>query len=473
MTTRTAIYTRISKDQSGERLGVTRQLDECLKLADRLGWQVVAHYDDNDISAFSRRTKRPGYEALLDAMKNREVDAILCWHTDRLYRRPGDLERLIEVTEACGVDIRTVQSGTIDLSNSAGRLVARILGSMSNAESETKGERQRAANVQKAQQGRWQTANRTFGYTMDGQPLEPEASAVRQAVVDVLAGHSIQGVARAWNAAGFRTTLAGTVRTDPRTKVKRTVSGLWTSPKVRRLLMNPRYAGLKVHQGRIIGPGDWSPLIDPDTHKGLVALLSDPVRKPRASFERRFMGAGLYRCGICESTMRTAYPGARKSRCYACRNGAHLVRSGQPLDDYVTATVLERLSRDDAANLLANQGVDVVALGVQREALQRKLDDITRMFDDDEIDAEQFRTTSVSTRNKLAVIDRQLAEVGRSSPAAALAAADDVWALWNSMTPTQQADAVDEIAVVTVNPCPKGQRRFDPDYIDIVWKQPE
>jgi site-specific DNA recombinase len=50
-TVRTCVYTRISQDQTGDRLGVTRQLDDCLALADRLGWEVVDRFDDNDLSA--------------------------------------------------------------------------------------------------------------------------------------------------------------------------------------------------------------------------------------------------------------------------------------------------------------------------------------------------------------------------------------------------------------------------------------
>ena len=60
---RCAIYVRISQDQNGERLGVTRQLDDCLALADRLGWEVVARFDDNDISAFNGK-HRPGFQSV-------------------------------------------------------------------------------------------------------------------------------------------------------------------------------------------------------------------------------------------------------------------------------------------------------------------------------------------------------------------------------------------------------------------------
>jgi len=112
-------------------------------------------------------------------------------------------------------------------------------------ESEHASERRVRAYVQKAENGRWQTANRPFGYTMTGEPLEPEATAYRTAVADVLAGKSIKPVAREWNTAGLRTTLAGT------TYKGKAVSGEWNSPGVRRLLVNPRYAALKMHRGRV------------------------------------------------------------------------------------------------------------------------------------------------------------------------------------------------------------------------------
>ena len=59
---RAAVYTRISQDATGQRAGVTRQLEDCEALADRLGWEVTHRYGDNDLSAYSGRT-RPGFEA--------------------------------------------------------------------------------------------------------------------------------------------------------------------------------------------------------------------------------------------------------------------------------------------------------------------------------------------------------------------------------------------------------------------------
>ena len=106
-------------------------------------------------------------------------------------------------TAAARVPIKAVQGGELDLSTSARRMVARILGSVSRQGSEHKGERQVRGNRQKAEAGTWQTSKRPFGHTMKGEPHEPEATALRAAVADVLGGKSLRRLAVEWNEAGI------------------------------------------------------------------------------------------------------------------------------------------------------------------------------------------------------------------------------------------------------------------------------
>jgi site-specific DNA recombinase len=51
--TAAAIYARISRDDEGTAAGVGRQVEDCHKLAESLGWEVASKYVDNDISAYS------------------------------------------------------------------------------------------------------------------------------------------------------------------------------------------------------------------------------------------------------------------------------------------------------------------------------------------------------------------------------------------------------------------------------------
>ena len=76
-------------------------------------------------------------------------------------------------------------------------------------------------------------------------------------------------------------------------------------------------------------------------------------------------------------------------------------------------------------------------------------------------------------RGKLAVVDAQLADAARTDPVAGLIADKDrVREKWQACTPTVQGQIIDQLMTVTVMPCPRGQRVFDPTYIRIDWKAP-
>ena len=66
--TRAAIYSRISRDFTGERAGVARQEEDCRAKASALGWEVVRVFVDNDVSAYSGK-RRPGYQTMLQAIE--------------------------------------------------------------------------------------------------------------------------------------------------------------------------------------------------------------------------------------------------------------------------------------------------------------------------------------------------------------------------------------------------------------------
>jgi site-specific DNA recombinase len=453
---RTAIYTRISEDQTGERLGVERQLQDCQAKADQLGWTVTAHFDDNDLSAFNGK-HRPGFEALLDAMRHAQIDALICWHTDRLYRSMKDLERLIDIADAGRIQLRTVQGGDLDLSTSAGRMLARILGSVARQESEHKGERQRSANIQKALAGKWSSANRPFGYAQDGKRLEPEAMMIRTAVADVLAGKSIKQVAREWNATGITGTRGSA----------------FTSPNVRRILINPRYAGLRAHNGKVVATGKWEALIDEDTHLGLVAFLRDPSRIVCTAFEKKHLGSGVYLCGVCGSALRHTVSGGKQAgqRKYECsESNSHVVVTGPPVDELVEAVVLKMLSGSDIhRRITGSENIDVDAFRARRTALQARLDELATMFAQGAIDGSQLRTGTEDLKEQLAKVSGVLADAARTSPTAKLLeAAATVEEAWSAAAADIKGKIVDELMVVTVNKATRrGGPGFDHDRVDI------
>lgn len=146
------IYARISRAPDGSTYGVDRQEKLCRQLADRKGWTVAEVYVDNDLSAFSGKT-RPAYERMLRDLLAGHRDGVLVVDTDRLTRSVRELEDVIDVAERHGIALANV-SGDIDLSTSDGRYIARQQAVGARRESERASERLQREREQRATDGR-------------------------------------------------------------------------------------------------------------------------------------------------------------------------------------------------------------------------------------------------------------------------------------------------------------------------------
>lgn len=80
-----AIYARISSDPTGQALGISRQLEDCRRLAHERGWTVAEEYVDNDISAYSGKS-RPAYHRMVSDIQAGARDAVIVYNLDRLTR---------------------------------------------------------------------------------------------------------------------------------------------------------------------------------------------------------------------------------------------------------------------------------------------------------------------------------------------------------------------------------------------------
>src|SRR5689334_5857294 len=116
---RAGIYARISSDREGDGLGVARQVEDCERLAQRKGWQVVGMYVDDDVSAWGGK-KRPQYLRILEDLGARTIDGLLVYDLDRLHRQPRELEAFIDLCQRLQLTNVASVSGDIDLTRSDG-----------------------------------------------------------------------------------------------------------------------------------------------------------------------------------------------------------------------------------------------------------------------------------------------------------------------------------------------------------------
>jgi site-specific DNA recombinase len=460
-----AIYCRISRDREGAGLGVDRQDADCRELAERLGWTVTAVHTDNDISAYSGKP-RPGYRALLDDIKAERVTAVLAWHTDRLHRSPAELEAYITACETRGVPTHCVKAGELDMATASGRMTARITGAVARHEVEHMIERQKAAKLQAARAGKYRGGRRAFGYESDGVTVAPgEAAAVLDATQRVLHGETLGSIAREWNTRGIKTSTGAQ----------------WTSISLHHVLIRTRNAGLIECEGEPIAKAQWPAIVPVDVWRAVRVLLADPARRQPRSVDRRWLGSGLFLCGVCNdgTTMRSASTtgGATgpKRATYRCKAGAHLARVAEPVDDFITAVVLERLSRPDARLLLTvKPGVDTATLGGEAAALRVRLGELAALFADGAVTGAQLAEGTARIRQRLSDVEVQLATAATGSPLEGFADVGDVRATWDAATVSRRKAVIDILMTVTLLPAPRGRRPgghyFDTDSLRVDWK---
>lgn len=371
---RAAIYCRISQDQTGEAAGVTRQLEDCERLIDAQGWTLVETFVDNDISATSGKV-RPEYRRLLASIRGGELDAVVAWHPDRLYRKLGDLEELLNAIEKQNVIMRTVRAGEIDLSTPTGRMIARILSSVATAEGEMKSDRWRRSVTQRREAGTFAPSGpRMYGYTREGRIIEDEAEHIRWMADEIATGRSLTSLAREVEDRDIRTTNGN----------------VWPKQALHKLLTNPKLAGWATLNGEIVGRGTWDPILDPEAWEGVRAALT--VRAGTAPGRTRVaLLPGIIYCGGCDAPMVTGSRTTKRgglTRTYRCTRepgqGGCMKVSAQagPVEEVVEA--FTRAALDDPrvrarlADLRAQPGPqqhEIAELELRITELEQQLDE--------------------------------------------------------------------------------------------------
>lgn len=452
---RAGVYLRISLDRTGEGLGVERQAEDCLKLCESRGWKSVL-YTDNDTSASVG--VRPEYQRMLTDIQNGHIQAVVVWDLDRLHRRPIELEQFMELADQKKIALATV-TGDVDLSTDNGRLFARIKGAVARAEVERKSARQRRALLQRAQAGKgW--GSRAFGYTQDDQIVPEEAAAILDGYATIIHGGTLTGIAEKWNAEGHLTAKGG----NP-----------WTGLTVRRVLLNPRYAGIREYHGEQY-PAAWEPIVPEETWRKAVTILANPARGGRNSRARRGLLTGIAVCGFCGQPVGIGTSGekTRIRKVYTCKaEGCHRVQRDQAkVEQLIEDVIVERLSQPDAIQLVMQQpSINTDELRTEADALHERKKTLAMNLAKGNLAPEDAEEAFGYISSRLQEINDLLFDQSASRLLDGVLGSDDVRVSWNELTLDRKRAIIDRLVSVTILAAPKG-RGWHPDRIQIVWNSP-
>lgn len=461
-----AVYARISADVEGKSLGMQRQLEDCRKLASDRGWVVGREYVDNDISAYSGKV-RPGYEAMCSDLAAGVRDAVIVYNLDRLHRRPAELEEFVALCEAAGVNQVATVTADIDLGNDDGLFMARIFAAFAAKESGRKSARMKRKYEQKAAQGLPHGPNRPFGYEDDKITIrESEAEVIRELVVRVIAGESVNSLTVWLNETGV-----APVRGQR-----------WASTAVRNIVSSPRIAGLRAYKGEVVGEAAWPGIVSTAQRDQVLAALS--VRSwNRKRSPRKYVLSGLCRCGRCQSRMFSAArleSGASKRR-YVCSSSpdhggcGRMTVVAEPLEKLITDAVLIRLDSKTLADALAGKvraHPDTAALSAQVEAAQARLDELTQLYSSGVITAREWIMARDPITDTLTRLRREIADTADTGPLAELAGQGSALrAQWDDLG-LDRCHAIIRAVVdhVIIKPGQPGARGLDMARIEPIWR---
>jgi DNA invertase Pin-like site-specific DNA recombinase len=393
---RAAIYCRLSKNRRGKKANTADQERDCRDYIDSQGWEFVDSYIDDGVSASDKSEKpRDQFLRMMADLRAGLIDVIVASEFTRLYRRPRELEELLDPVDRFAYDVELVTVDPAirrwDIRSGVGRAQLREAAKQAAEYSDYISEKVKSHAKHRAADGRWHGGHPGYGFDYvpvvrdgEGEELEPErmsvneeqAAVVRQVVWQVNAGKRIGTICTALNDAGIRTrdgklwrqgnlhpiltkpAIAGLVRHPEKPDLVRSVWGTFVECS--------QHPGTNDCFGAIISEHDW---------RKLQTILAKPARARNVVGMRSALLTGYVYCGACGKKL-VATRDQRGKRVYACKRDSHregcgkIKRLADPIDQLVTELVIATLEDSDIVIPVASGDDDYASLYTEQKQLE-------------------------------------------------------------------------------------------------------
>ncbi len=476
-----ALYCRISDDPRGEHEGVKAQ-ERWGRAYAAAHWPGVRIrvYVDNNISAADENNYREGYEQLREAVRRGEVAHLWCAEQTRIERTETGWFVLAAELDAAGItELHTRRDGIVPVTSE----VAGIKAVLAAAEVRRLKQRVNDRLQVLADEGRPQ-GGRIFGFRRAveaGRKIllvdEREAAIIQECAERLLAGWSLEHLAKRLREAGVRGARGGQI----------------SAHGLRKVLTNPTVAGIRVHRGQELRAGAWPAILDTETRDAVLARLTSPrlvqtadghtypvsgARHASNSTARRYLLVGTAYCGVCENPLSASVRqmGNYRKPCYFCapRNGGHSCVSiiGTELEEYVTTRLLTELDTPAFRAALAEDGHkaqrDAIAKALRASEARRRV--LAARWGADQLTDEEWDEARASQKAREMELRAELAAI---PPATTTVDVDAIIEGWDAMTLDERREYVHMFIeqVIISRALAYGLRRFDARRVDIRWRE--
>jgi len=273
-------YTRVStEEQAREGVSLQAQGEIVADCARRHGLRIVQAF--SDVASGWHPGGRPGYADMLAFLSSHpEVQTVIAYKLDRLYRNPGDFASLDELA-----DVRIISATEGIPGGPTGRLLKTILMGAATHSSDLTSERVRDSALQKVRNGGWPGpaptgyVNNRITKTIEPDPImAPIVTRVFETYANEMI--SLRELVKRARELGLRTRYGGVLGKGA----------------LHHLITHPFYLGLIRFKGKIY-PGDHAPLVTQATFDRVQERLKGKAT-PKGE-RRNFPFRGLLTCAYC------------------------------------------------------------------------------------------------------------------------------------------------------------------------------
>ncbi|WIX99334.1 recombinase family protein [Amycolatopsis mongoliensis] len=483
MTRYVALYCRLSPRPDGSYEGVEAQERWGREYAGKK-WPgaPIEVFADKGISA-ATDDHRPGFERFRQWLDEGKIAHVWAVEQSRLERREVEWFVLAAAMELAGIDeLDTNRDGIVRVREATAGIKAIL-----NADEVRKiKKRVNDTLAEKAALG-LPGGGRRFGYvaakTADGEKTyeldAARAEALRWAADRLLSGWALENIAAALRERGITGTHGGTL----------------TGKGVRRVIMSPTSAGFRVYRGRIVGKGNWPPILDEDTWRECQLRLTEnrnvttsdgreyPIATGRhigsRAGRRYLLTGGLTICGVCGARMIASLKQLRNREpkpyylCHPKYGGKSCVGIlGAELEAHVRDRLFEELDKPAFLEAIATD-----EQGTRRDEITSALKDVERQRN--ELAAEwaipgaltmsEWQTARRGLAEQEQKLRRELADMPPPVVNVDIAAVREAWP---DMLLDEQREFVRLfVEMVTIKRARPGLKAFDGERAVIDWRK--
>ena len=278
------IYIRVStEDQAREGFSLPEQEKRLRAMCEFKGYEIYKVYKDAGISA-KTGNKRPAFEELKEDIKNKKCNTIVVLKLDRLTRSVYDMEDIMKFLDENNAYLDCANDD-INTTNANGRMVARLLTTVSQNEIERTSERTKIGLAGAIKVGN--IPHKTpFGYKHENKKLVVDET-TKDEVIRIFnlyyEGNSYQTISNLYN--------------------KEKVFGKtnWCDGTIQKIIENEIYKGDFVHGKRTNSPTYYENVVEPLVSKELWEECQYQKQRNARHYERTatYLFTNKLKCSKC------------------------------------------------------------------------------------------------------------------------------------------------------------------------------